>query len=169
MSGAGSASGSFSTWTARLSCPIQRRPPSSIAALISSKVPANIFGGVIASEAYAGARNPEGKGTIANITPSKDGIGDWSGADIIDFLENGNLPDGDVVGGSMAAVQGNMAKLTPQDRGAIATYLAVPAVHRFVAPLVYAVPVQLIAYYTAVFMGTDVDQPRNLAKSVTVE
>jgi glutamine---fructose-6-phosphate transaminase (isomerizing) len=52
---------------------------------------------------------------------------------------------------------------------AIATYLAVPAVHRFVAPLVYAVPVQLIAYYTAVFMGTDVDQPRNLAKSVTVE
>ena len=85
--------------------------------------PRNIFGGVIASEAYAGARNPEGKGTIANITPSKDGIGDWSGADIIDFLENGNLPDGDVVGGSMAAVQGNMAKLTPQDRGAIATYL----------------------------------------------
>jgi glucosamine--fructose-6-phosphate aminotransferase (isomerizing) len=52
---------------------------------------------------------------------------------------------------------------------AIATHLAVPAVNRFVAPLVYAVPVQLIAYYTAVFMGTDVDQPRNLAKSVTVE
>jgi glucosamine--fructose-6-phosphate aminotransferase (isomerizing) len=52
---------------------------------------------------------------------------------------------------------------------AIATHLAVPPVHRFVAPLVYAVPVQLIAYYTAVFMGTDVDQPRNLAKSVTVE
>jgi glucosamine--fructose-6-phosphate aminotransferase (isomerizing) len=52
---------------------------------------------------------------------------------------------------------------------AIATHLAVPAVHRFVAPLVYAVPVQLIAYHTATFMGTDVDQPRNLAKSVTVE
>jgi glucosamine--fructose-6-phosphate aminotransferase (isomerizing) len=52
---------------------------------------------------------------------------------------------------------------------AIATYLAVPATHRFVTPLVYALPVQLIAYYTAVFMGTDVDQPRNLAKSVTVE
>ena len=42
-------------------------------------------------------------------------------------------------------------------------------VHRFVTPLVYALPVQLIAYHTAVFMGTDVDQPRNLAKSVTVE
>ena len=52
---------------------------------------------------------------------------------------------------------------------AIGTYLAVPSVHRFVTPLVYAVPVQLIAYHTAVFMGTDVDQPRNLAKSVTVE
>jgi glutamine---fructose-6-phosphate transaminase (isomerizing) len=38
-----------------------------------------------------------------------------------------------------------------------------------VAPLVYAVPLQLVAYHTAVVMGTDVDQPRNLAKSVTVE
>ena len=38
-----------------------------------------------------------------------------------------------------------------------------------VTPLVYAIPVQLIAYHTAVVMGTDVDQPRNLAKSVTVE
>jgi glutamine---fructose-6-phosphate transaminase (isomerizing) len=36
-------------------------------------------------------------------------------------------------------------------------------------PMVYAVPVQLLAYHTAVVMGTDVDQPRNLAKSVTVE
>jgi len=52
---------------------------------------------------------------------------------------------------------------------AIHTHLAVPPLHRFVTPLVYALPVQLIAYHTAVFMGTDVDQPRNLAKSVTVE
>ncbi len=52
---------------------------------------------------------------------------------------------------------------------AVSARLAVPPVHRFVTPLVYAVPMQLIAYYTAVFMGTDVDQPRNLAKSVTVE
>jgi glucosamine--fructose-6-phosphate aminotransferase (isomerizing) len=48
-------------------------------------------------------------------------------------------------------------------------YIPVPKVHTFVDPLLYAVPVQLIAYHTAVFMGTDVDQPRNLAKSVTVE
>jgi glucosamine--fructose-6-phosphate aminotransferase (isomerizing) len=36
-------------------------------------------------------------------------------------------------------------------------------------PMVYSIPVQLLAYHTAVIMGTDVDQPRNLAKSVTVE
>jgi len=44
-----------------------------------------------------------------------------------------------------------------------------PAVHPLIAPLVYAVPVQLLAYHVAVLKGTDVDQPRNLAKSVTVE
>src|ERR1700733_7307527 len=47
--------------------------------------------------------------------------------------------------------------------------LTLPTVHAAVAPLVYAVPAQLLAYHTAVHMGTDVDQPRNLAKSVTVE
>ena len=47
--------------------------------------------------------------------------------------------------------------------------LVLPTVHPVVAPLVYALPVQLLAYHTAVFMGKDVDQPRNLAKSVTVE
>jgi glutamine---fructose-6-phosphate transaminase (isomerizing) len=48
-------------------------------------------------------------------------------------------------------------------------HLAVPTVHSFISPLIYAIPVQLLAYHTAVAMGTDVDQPRNLAKSVTVE
>ncbi|MBO0712863.1 MAG: glutamine--fructose-6-phosphate transaminase (isomerizing), partial [Acetobacteraceae bacterium] len=47
--------------------------------------------------------------------------------------------------------------------------LSVPEMPATVTPLVYAVPVQMIAYHTAVLMGTDVDQPRNLAKSVTVE
>jgi glucosamine--fructose-6-phosphate aminotransferase (isomerizing) len=47
--------------------------------------------------------------------------------------------------------------------------LILPEMASTVTPLVYAVPVQLLAYHTAVFMGTDVDQPRNLAKSVTVE
>jgi glucosamine--fructose-6-phosphate aminotransferase (isomerizing) len=47
--------------------------------------------------------------------------------------------------------------------------LTLPTVHPFVAPLLYAIPMQLLAYHTAVIKGTDVDQPRNLAKSVTVE
>jgi glucosamine--fructose-6-phosphate aminotransferase (isomerizing) len=48
-------------------------------------------------------------------------------------------------------------------------HVTMPTVHPFVSPMVSAIPIQLIAYHTAVFMGTDVDQPRNLAKSVTVE
>jgi glucosamine--fructose-6-phosphate aminotransferase (isomerizing) len=51
---------------------------------------------------------------------------------------------------------------------AIAT-IEMPKVHPLIAPLVYSVPVQLLAYHVAVAKGTDVDQPRNLAKSVTVE
>jgi len=52
--------------------------------------------------------------------------------------------------------------------GCLAT-IEMPEVHPLIAPIVYAVPVQLLAYHTAVLKGTDVDQPRNLAKSVTVE
>src|SRR5947209_588837 len=52
--------------------------------------------------------------------------------------------------------------------GAMAT-IEMPHVHPLLAPLVFAVPVQLLAYHVAVLKGTDVDQPRNLAKSVTVE
>ena len=52
--------------------------------------------------------------------------------------------------------------------GCMAT-IEMPRVHPLIAPLVYAIPVQLLAYHVAVVKGTDVDQPRNLAKSVTVE
>ncbi|MDN5691878.1 MAG: SIS domain-containing protein, partial [Acinetobacter sp.] len=45
----------------------------------------------------------------------------------------------------------------------------VPTVNTWLAPIVYSVPVQLLSYHVAVLRGTDVDQPRNLAKSVTVE
>jgi glucosamine--fructose-6-phosphate aminotransferase (isomerizing) len=54
---------------------------------------------------------------------------------------------------------GNMAAAT----------IELPAVDPFVAPILYTIPVQLLAYHVAVLKGTDVDQPRNLAKSVTVE
>jgi glutamine---fructose-6-phosphate transaminase (isomerizing) len=73
----------------------------------------------------------------------------------------------------VAAREGKIVLISDSDPAstgcAVQTTLQVPAVHPFVTPLVYALPVQLIAYHTAVFMGTDVDQPRNLAKSVTVE
>ncbi len=48
-------------------------------------------------------------------------------------------------------------------------HFELPPAHPLAVPILYAIPIQLIAYYTAVEMGTDVDQPRNLAKSVTVE
>ncbi|MEM8627617.1 MAG: glutamine--fructose-6-phosphate transaminase (isomerizing), partial [Pseudomonadota bacterium] len=51
----------------------------------------------------------------------------------------------------------------------LAAHMHMPSVHPFVTPFINTVPAQLLAYHTAVHMGTDVDQPRNLAKSVTVE
>ena len=53
--------------------------------------------------------------------------------------------------------------------GLAATTVTLPQTDPFVAPILYAIPVQMLAYHTAVLKGTDVDQPRNLAKSVTVE
>jgi len=58
------------------------------------------------------------------------------------------------------------AKEAPVDSTDI---IVLPDMASTVTPLVYAIPVQLIAYHTAAVIGTDVDQPRNLAKSVTVE
>jgi glucosamine--fructose-6-phosphate aminotransferase (isomerizing) len=58
--------------------------------------------------------------------------------------------------------------LAEAGEGCLAT-IEMPKVHPLIAPLVYAVPVQLLAYHVALAKGTDVDQPRNLAKSVTVE
>lgn len=73
------------------------------------------------------------------------------------------------------AARGGRIVLITDEKGASETDVAtletivLPDVPEIIAPLVYALPVQMLAYHTAVFMGTDVDQPRNLAKSVTVE
>lgn len=73
------------------------------------------------------------------------------------------------------AARGGRIIFITDERGAAATRLetmatiVLPAVDEIIAPVLYALPIQLIAYHTAVVMGTDVDQPRNLAKSVTVE
>ena len=60
-------------------------------------------------------------------------------------------------------------RLDVSDLGAMCHVITVPAVEPEVAPILYAVPLQLFSYFVAVRKGTDVDQPRNLAKSVTVE
>ena len=70
-------------------------------------------------------------------------------------------------GGKVVLIS-DAAGLAEAGEGCLAT-IEMPAMHPLITPLVYAVPVQLLAYHVAVAKGTDVDQPRNLAKSVTVE
>ncbi|MDO9415436.1 glutamine--fructose-6-phosphate transaminase (isomerizing) [Pararhizobium sp.] len=73
------------------------------------------------------------------------------------------------------AARGGRIIFITDEKGAAATKLetmstiVLPNVDEIIAPMIFSLPIQLLAYYTAVFMGTDVDQPRNLAKSVTVE
>ncbi|WP_429817663.1 SIS domain-containing protein, partial [Ensifer sp. B1-9] len=73
------------------------------------------------------------------------------------------------------AARGGRIILITDEKGAAASKLdtmatlVLPDVDEVIAPMIFSLPIQLLAYHTAVFMGTDVDQPRNLAKSVTVE
>jgi glucosamine--fructose-6-phosphate aminotransferase (isomerizing) len=73
------------------------------------------------------------------------------------------------------AARGGRIIFITDEKGARASKLqtmstiVLPNVDEIIAPMIYALPIQLLAYHTAVIMGTDVDQPRNLAKSVTVE
>ncbi len=91
--------------------------------------PRNALGGFLSEQWLAGGPNPEGEGSIPNITPGSKSMGSWSEGDIVTYLETGFTPDYDSVGGSMVEVQKNMAELTAADREAIAAYLkAIPAV-----------------------------------------
>ena len=83
--------------------------------------PRNLLGGIVAARRFTGGPNPEGEGWVANITQK--GLGDWSAQDIADFLETGQMPDGDTAGGSMVRVIKNTSQLKPEDRAAIADYL----------------------------------------------
>ncbi|OLP53805.1 glutamine--fructose-6-phosphate aminotransferase [Rhizobium rhizosphaerae] len=73
------------------------------------------------------------------------------------------------------AARGGKIVFITDEKGASACDLAtlativLPSVDELIQPMIFSLPIQLLAYHTAVFMGTDVDQPRNLAKSVTVE
>ena len=78
-----------------------------------------------------------------------------------------NMQEVQARGGKVILIS-DAAGISEAGEGTVAT-IEMPVVHPLIAPLVYAVPVQLLAYHVAVVKGTDVDQPRNLAKSVTVE
>jgi mono/diheme cytochrome c family protein len=89
----------------------------------------NMWGGFREGQELAGGPNPDGDGKVPNITPHEDGLKDWSEADIAYYLESGFTPDFDTVGGSMVAVQENLAHLPDSDRAAIAAYLkTIPAI-----------------------------------------
>lgn len=91
--------------------------------------PRDFMGGQKFDQWLAGAPMMEGEGTAPNLAPAADGIASWSPGDIAYYLESGFTPDFDVVGGAMADVQRNMARLPEEDRQAIAAYLkAIPAI-----------------------------------------
>ena len=91
--------------------------------------PRDAFGGPDHSRWLAGAPNPEGRGRIPNITPAGKNTGDWSASDLAYYFESGFTPDFDTAGGSMVAVQENLAKLPASDREAVAAYLkTLPAI-----------------------------------------
>jgi glucosamine--fructose-6-phosphate aminotransferase (isomerizing) len=79
----------------------------------------------------------------------------------------GNVEEVMARGGRVVMISDAAGVARLSDR--LAFGIAIPSCDPFVAPLLYAIPIQLLAYHTAVMKGTDVDQPRNLAKSVTVE
>ena len=91
--------------------------------------PRNPVGGFDKAKWLGGAPALEGDGSTPDITPHPKALGPWSASDIDFYLETGLTPDGDAVGGAMAHVVENTAKLTKEDRLAIAAYLkAVPPI-----------------------------------------
>lgn len=90
--------------------------------------PRSLLGGLDRSRWMAGAVTPDGKGFVPNITPHETGLGGWSEADIVFALETGFTPEFEALGGTMSEIQQNMAKLSGEDRRAIARYLkSIPA------------------------------------------
>lgn len=91
--------------------------------------PRSAIGGPDLSRWLAGGPNPDGPGTIPNLTPAGKTISAWSETDIAEYLKSGFTPEYDTAGGSMAEVVENTAQLSDEDRQAIARYLkSLPAV-----------------------------------------
>ena len=85
--------------------------------------------------------------------------------DMLDKLKS-NMEEVQARGGELFVFADENSGLKNKDRQHV---VHVPSVNQWLAPIVYSIPVQLLSYHVAVLRGTDVDQPRNLAKSVTVE
>lgn len=85
--------------------------------------------------------------------------------DLVEKLKS-NLEEVRARGGQLFVFADKAADVKPQDGIHV---MQIPSVHPITAPIVYTIPLQLLSYHVAVLKGTDVDQPRNLAKSVTVE
>ena len=85
--------------------------------------------------------------------------------ELIEKLKS-NLKEVEARGGELIVFAEDERSFTDQRSTVI---IKMPEVHPVLAPIVYVLPLQLLSYYVAVYKGTDVDQPRNLAKSVTVE
>jgi glucosamine--fructose-6-phosphate aminotransferase (isomerizing) len=85
--------------------------------------------------------------------------------DLLDKLK-ANMQEVRARGGELFVFADSKATLSADETTHI---IALPEVHELLAPILYTIPLQLLAYHVALIKGTDVDQPRNLAKSVTVE
>ena len=85
--------------------------------------------------------------------------------DMLDKLKS-NMEEVQARGGELFVFADENSGIQEKDRQHV---VHIPAVNQWLAPIVYSIPVQLLSYHVAVLRGTDVDQPRNLAKSVTVE
>jgi len=83
----------------------------------------NVAGAIIPDRRFAGGPNPEGRGTVPNITPDPSGIGGWTVEDVANLLKTGETPNFDTVSGPMADVVRNTAQLSDGDRTAMAEYL----------------------------------------------
>lgn len=85
--------------------------------------------------------------------------------DMLDKLKS-NMEEVQARGGELFVFADEHSGINSKDRQHV---VAIPSINAWLAPIVYSIPVQLLSYHVAVLRGTDVDQPRNLAKSVTVE
>jgi len=83
----------------------------------------NFAGAIIEERRFAGGPDPEGRGTVPNITPDQSGLGGWSADEIATLLKTGETPLFDTVGGPMGSVVANTAQLPDDDRRAMAEYL----------------------------------------------